>query len=277
MRGSGDVASAAAHVLFSAGYAVVMHDSARPSATRRRMAFCDAIFDGSATLAGVVARLVHDIPGLMAQAGARDFIAVTTLDFDRILPALRPEVLVDARMRKHDRPEMQIALAPFTIGLGPNFAAGVTVHAAVETGWGPDLGKVVWQGTTRPLEGEPQTIAGHARDRYVYAPAAGIFRTRLHVGDRVSEGQDIAAVDGTVLRAPISGILRGLTHDDVPVAKKTKVIEVDPRGEEANVVGIAERPRRIALGILEAVRTWERGIRRVEASDSIKPECKDAP
>ena len=42
------------------------------------------------------------------------------------------------------------------------------------------------------------------------------------------------------LRAPIDGILRGLTHDGVPVAKKTKVIEVDPRADLARITGISQ-------------------------------------
>ncbi len=258
VRGSGDVGSAAAHALYKAGYAVAIHDSPAPAATRRRMAFCDAIFDGSASLAGISARLARDAGDLAAILTVRDAVAVTTLDLPAVLFALRPEVLVDARMRKHERPEAQITLAPLTVGLGPNFTAGATVHAAVETGWNEDLGKVLWRGATRPLEGEPQTIAGHARDRYVYAPAAGVFRTALRIGDMVSEGQEIAFIDGVSLRAPIAGILRGLTHDGVSVARKTKVIEVDPRGSESNVVGIAERPGRIAAGVVVAVREWEK-------------------
>jgi hypothetical protein len=50
VRGSGDIGSAVAHTLFKADYTIVIHDSARPSATRRRMSFCDAIFDGNAAL-----------------------------------------------------------------------------------------------------------------------------------------------------------------------------------------------------------------------------------
>jgi xanthine dehydrogenase accessory factor len=52
-------------------------------------------------------------------------------------------------------------------------------------------------------------------------------------------------------------MLRGLTHDSVPVAKKAKVIEVDPRGAKAQIAGIAERPLRIAQGVLEAINTRE--------------------
>jgi xanthine dehydrogenase accessory factor len=269
IRGSGDVGSAVAHTLFRAGYAVVVHDAPKPSATRRKMSFCDAIFDGTAALDGVSARLLDDIPKLAASLTAHDLVPLTTMDLSSILAALKPDVLVDAQMRKHDQPEVQIMLAPFTIGLGPNFIAGETVHAAIETGWNEELGRVIWQGATRPLEGEPQTIAGHARDRYVYSPAIGVFRTTLQVGDTVSAGQEVARVNELPLCAPIDGILRGLTHDGAPVARKSKVIEVDPRVAQAQISGIAERPRRIAQGVLEAIKTWECGLAAMEKSSGI--------
>jgi xanthine dehydrogenase accessory factor len=256
VRGSGDIGSAVAYALFKADFAVVIHDSAKPSATRRKMAFCDAIFDGHAVLAGVPAQLFEDIAELPVRLAAHDLVAMNTKEFSQVISILQPEILIDARMRKHDQPEIQIRLAPFTIGLGPNFIAGKTVHAAVETGWNEELGKVILNGATRPLEGEPQSIEGHARDRYVYAPAAGTFRTELQIGNMVSSGQMVARVDEIALTAPISGIVRGLTHDGVPVAKKTKVIEVDPRGEHAQISGIAERPRRIAQGALEAIKGY---------------------
>ena len=260
VRGSGDVGSAVAHRLFQAGYAVVLHDSAQPAATRRKMSFCDAIFDGSAVLEGVRARLFDDLCEVTSCFSSHELVPVVTQDISEVLGALRPEVLVDARMRKHEQPEIQINCASFTIGLGPNFVAGQTVHAAVETGWSEGLGQVIWQGATRPLEGEPQTIAGHARDRYVYAPVAGMFHTLLRIGDVVAAEQEVARVGEIPLHAPIGGMLRGLTHDGVPVTKKAKVIEVDPRGHPAKVQGIVERPGRIARGVLEAVKQWERRV-----------------
>ncbi|MBN2319798.1 MAG: EF2563 family selenium-dependent molybdenum hydroxylase system protein [Acidobacteria bacterium] len=256
VRGSGDVASAVAHILFENGYPVIMHDTPQPSATRRKMSFCDAIFNGFSTLAGVNSQHINNIPELISSLGSHDLLPITTLELPNILDDLKPDILIDARMRKHHQPEVQITLAPLTVGLGPNFTAGETVHAAVETGWNEELGKVIWNGPTRPLEGEPQKIAGHARDRYVYAPAAGIFRTNLNVGDMVVSGKEIARIDDTPLRANIDGMLRGLTHDGVPVAEKTKVIEVDPRGARAKISGIGERPGRIARGVLEAVKIW---------------------
>jgi len=260
VRGSGDVGSAVAHTLFQADYDVTIHDSAQPTATRRKMSFCDAMFDGSALLEGVCAQHFYDLSEAAAHLASHDLIPLTTLDLSDLLATLRPDVLVDARMRKHDVPEIQITLAPFTIGLGPSFVAGETVHAAVETGWNDDLGQVVWRGATRPLEGEPQTIAGHARDRYVYAPSAGIFHTSLQIGDTVTAGQEVARLGEIPLHAPIDGKLRGLTHDGVPVARKAKIIEVDPRGEKAQISGMAERPKRIARGVLQAVQAWESNL-----------------
>ena len=255
VRGSGDVGSAVAHLLLRSGHAVLIHDVGRPAAPRRGMAFADAVFDGTCTLDGVRARRVDDLAELAAAVAARDDVCVTTAELGRVLAAVRPEVLVDARMRKHEQPEDQRDLAALTIGLGPNFVAGKTTHLAIETQWGDALGAVLAAGATRALAGEPRSFDGHARDRFVYAPAAGILRTGAAIGDRVRAGDVVATIGEEPLAAPLDGILRGLTHDGVPVQAGAKVIEVDPRGEPSAVVGVGARPRRIAEGVLRAVAT----------------------
>jgi xanthine dehydrogenase accessory factor len=73
----------------------------------------------------------------------------------------------------------------------------------------------------------------------------------------VEKGQEIAEIGSTTLTAPLDGVLRGVTRDGVPVASRTKVIEVDPRGADAEVRGISERPCRIADGVLKAIREWD--------------------
>jgi xanthine dehydrogenase accessory factor len=77
VRGSGDVGSAVAHTLFRDGYAAFLHDSAQPTATRRKMAFCDAIFDGVAVLGGVQARDMIGISEITANPALRDLIPIT--------------------------------------------------------------------------------------------------------------------------------------------------------------------------------------------------------
>jgi xanthine dehydrogenase accessory factor len=253
VRGSGDIGSAVAHVLFRAGYAIAIHDTPQPTATRRKMAFTDAIFDGHAWLEGVEARRADDLAQLLELLIARQAIPVIVLDLTLVLEAMSPDVLIDARMRKHHRPEVQRGLARLSIGLGPNFVAGETTDLAIETGWGDELGRVITQGATRPMAGEPRAIAGYGRGRYVYAPSAGIFFTSLDIGDPVNAGQVVAHIDASPLLSPLNGVLRGLTHNNVPVTAGAKVIEVDPRGSTAIVSGIGERPGRIAGGVLQAI------------------------
>jgi xanthine dehydrogenase accessory factor len=256
IRGSGDIASAVAWRLFQAGFSPVLHDDPQPAATRRKMAFSDAAFDGSTRLEGLEARRIDDPALLEAILAAHEFIPFFVCDFSMLLKNLRLQALVDARMRKHAEPENQISLAALTIGLGPNFTAGGNVHLAVETGRGTDLGQVIHSGGARPLQGEPVELGGHARERYIYAPAAGLFRSACQIGESVSQGQVIAHLDGAPLAAPLSGVLRGLTRDGVRVAEHAKVIEIDPRGAEAQVEGIAARPARIAQGVLEALQGY---------------------
>lgn len=256
VRGAGDIGSAVAHSLFQAGYAVLIHDVPRPSSTRRGMAFTDAIFDGRATLAGIEAvRLggTTDIRDTLAEHVA---VLIAVTDFSGVLKLAAPDILVDARMRKHSQPEVQRGLAKLTIGLGPNFVARETTDLVIETSWGEALGRVLRSGASLPLAGEPRSLAGHARNRYVYAPIEGVFTTTRQIGETVHQGDLVAEIGWTTLAAPLDGLLRGLTHDGVPVSEGTKVIEVDPRGPSGEVYGIGERPRRIAEGVLQGIHDW---------------------
>lgn len=253
VRGSGDVGSAVAHRLFRSGHPVVIHDAPWPAAPRRGMAFTDAVFDGACALDGVRARRVDDVATLAAALADPEAVWVTTGEFDSVLAAVAPDVLVDARMRKRAHPEVQLGLAPLTIGLGPNFVAGQTTHLAIETIWGDDLGAVIRSGPTHALAGEPRSFDGHARDRFIYAPVAGVMRTDAAIGQQVKAGEQVAAIDGERLLAPLDGILRGLTHDGVPVERGAKVVEVDPRREIKAVIGLGPRPKRIAEGVQAAI------------------------
>jgi xanthine dehydrogenase accessory factor len=251
IRGCGDVGSAVAHALLRSGHEIVIHDVALPAAPRRGMAFADAIFDGACELDGVRARRVDDVARLREVAS--DEVLLTTAALDDVLGAVAPDVLVDARMRKRAQPEPQRGLAALTIGLGPNFVAGKTTDLAIETQWGDDLGAVVVQGPTKRFGGEPRAFEGHARDRFVYAPVAGVMRTQAQIAQAVREGETVAAIGDEPLLAPLGGILRGLVHDGVPVDAGAKVLEVVPRGDIAKVSGIGPRPRRIAEGVLAAM------------------------
>ncbi len=252
VRGCGDIGSAVAHALFAAGHAVLIHDVADPGFARRGMAFTDAMYEGTACLEGVVGRRMSDIFSIRLMLKQHLEIPLATDRFAKVLEYLRPQVLIDARMNKHSIPERQSGLAPLTIGLGPNFVAGETTDLVVETAW-QALGRIIESGSSLPLSGEPRPINGHGRERYVYAPADGRFETDCVIAAKVSRGETVASIGAAVIRAPLDGCLRGITHAGASVTVGTKVVEIDPRGDPARSFGIAERPKKLALAVLAAV------------------------
>jgi xanthine dehydrogenase accessory factor len=253
VRSAGDVGAAVAVLLFRAGYGVALHDDPAPATSRRGMAFTDAVFGGEAVLDGITAKRIDQSAALSDALQAREIVPVTIIPFADVLQIAPWSVLIDARMRERAVPENQRGLAPLVIGLGPNFVAGENVDLAIETSWGDRLGTIIKAGATLPLAGEPRAVGGISRARFIYAAVAGCFRTAARIGSHVEAGEVVATIGAVPLTAPLSGVIRGLTHSGVPVAVGTKIIEVDPRGDPAAVFSLGERPRRIAEGVRRAV------------------------
>ena len=171
-----------------------------------------------------------------------------------VLAAFLPDVLVDARMRKRAQPEPQRGLAPLTIGLGPSFVAGETTDLAIETQWGDALGAVVTQGPTQPLGGEPRAFDGHARDRFVYAPVAGVH---AHAGgDRAGasrRGRRSRRSATSRCTHRWTGSCAGSSTTACRSPRARRCSRSTRAGSVSKVFGIGPRPRRIAEGVLEAM------------------------
>jgi len=250
--GCGDVGSAVAHRLFLHGADVVIADTDEPAHHRRGMAFTDAWFTGTATLEGVVAQSVSQTAGLLSTLADMDAIARTSASPAEVAAVLQPDALVDARMRKRAVPDDLRALAPIVVGLGPGFAPGQNCTVAIETAWSEHLGEVLRDRPASPLAGEPRALGGAGRERFVYARDAGVWCTAARIDDRVANGAPIGTLDGVPVFAPLSGALRGLTHDGVTVRVGQKLVEVDPSAQADNH-GLGARPSVIARGVARAL------------------------
>jgi xanthine dehydrogenase accessory factor len=255
--GGGDVGSAVAHRLFGQGMCVLLSERPRSAHARRGMAYTDALFDGTAMLEDIEARLVSDVSGVTDGWQAARYIPIITLPEDMLLRNLRFDALVDATMRRDRTPPDLRCGAEWTVGLGPGYRAGLNCTVAIETQWGPSMGAVLREGATAERRGGPRPLAGVGRERFVSAPVAGIWRTSAVLGCPVRAGEPVGCVLGTagqfVLRAPIDGRLRGLARDGVEVHAEQRLVEVDPR-EPPQIFGLGERPLAIARGVVEALR-----------------------
>lgn len=250
--GCGDVGSAVAHQLYRAGARVLLCDFAQPAHARRGMSFIDALFEGAASLEGVVARHVTTLQAVRDLWDAGDAIPIVALPEHDVALAIHFDVVVDATMRRSAVAVDRRRLAAMAIGLGPGFAPGLNCDVAIETQWGDALGAVLRDRGTAPLSGGPPLLGGAGRERFVSAKTAGPWRTRAAIGDAVAAGDVVGTVDGVPLHAPLEGRLRGLTHDGASVVAGDSVIEVDPR-TPPQVFGLGTRPLAVARGVCEAL------------------------
>jgi xanthine dehydrogenase accessory factor len=249
LRGGGDLATGVAWRLTRAGFPVVVCELAQPLTVRRSVALSSAVQEGRVDVEGMV--------GVLAEAGAARDLARSGVVPVLVAPALPPldaSVVVDARMAKHAQ-DTTMHDAPFVVGLGPGFAAGRHCHAVVETMRGAHLGRVLWIGAALLDTGTPGEIGGRGHERVLRAPAAGIARWQVQIGDAVAAGAVLGTVDGHAVHAPFDGLVRGLVADNTWVPLGLKIGDVDPR-LDTEWREISDKALAIGGGAVEAVLTW---------------------
>ncbi len=251
LRGGGDLATGVAARLWRAGMSVVVTEIAQPLAIRRLVALAEAVYAGETHVEDLTAIRVDSL-AQARRALAMRRIPVLVDPLAECRKELRPEVLVDGRMRKR-APEFGMEAALLVVGLGPGFTAGADCHAVVETQRGHHLGRVIWQGLADPDTGVPEAVRGHAGDRVLRAPADGELHDGVPLGTRVTSGTTLARVGTAALSAPFDGVLRGLMHDGLEVRRGQKVGDVDPRGDIAFCRQISDKALAVGGGVVEAI------------------------
>ena len=284
VRGGGDIATGTIRTLRRAGFPVLILESVHPSAIRRTVALSEAVYEGSATVEDVSVTLAHNLDEaeyLLFQDGIamlvdpdgaaiRDIIhsGAKYAEWDTGLTTLEGggrhlflTCVVDAILAKKNLGTTK-DMAPLVIALGPGFTAGRDCDVVIETMRGHSLGRAITEGEALHNTGTPGLIAGHAQDRVIHSPAAGIVKTCAAIGDIVEEGQPIASIipeessprlgePGVPVRATFTGLLRGLIRDGYPVPEGFKIADIDPRASEHdNCFRISDKARAIGGAVL---------------------------
>ena len=299
-RGAGDLATGIIHRLHRAGHRVIALETDYPAAIRRQVSFCEAVYDGSAAVEGVTARLVpaladaetdtetysgiNDTPAAHIASEKWDSAAIeAVLEAGEVpllidqkgesIALLKPDVVVDAIIAKKNL-GTTIDMAPLVIGVGPGFTAGQDVHLVIESMRGHNLARIITDGMAQPNTGVPGNIAGFTSERVIHAPAAGYIHDVRKIGDIVQKGDEIARIypdkesydnalsEYVPVNATITGIIRGLIREGYYFRKGFKIADIDPRESEiTNCFTISDKARSIAGSVLEAVSAFEHGIR----------------
>ena len=256
VRGGGDIATGTIHRLHRCGYPVMVLETGYPSAIRRQVAFSEAVYDGTSQVEGTVCVRVKDFGEAKKVLKEGDVPLMVDPDC-QVLKEVRPWAWVDAILAKKNLGTNR-QMADKTIALGPGFYAGRDVDLVVETMRGHNLGRLIGNGEAQANTGVPGVIAGYGKERVIHSPAGGILLDKVHIGDKVKKGQNIAVIvtgQGEVaVEATLDGLVRGLIRPGYPVTKGLKIADIDPRESEfENCFTISDKARCIAGSVLEGL------------------------
>lgn len=254
VRGGGDLATGTIYKLYQCGFEVIVLEIPNPSAIRRKVSFCEAVYDNSCTVEGVSAVLA-DSEERIDELLTEGKIPLLTDGDGKWITKLRPDILVDGILAKRNL-GTRMDMADITIALGPGFTAGKDVHAVIETKRGHSLGRVIYDGSAIPDTGIPGIIGGAGKERVIHAPASGSIENLREIGDVVEKGETLALIGEEKVPVPasISGILRGIIRNGYPVGRGLKIADIDPRlTERENCFTISDKARCIAGGVVEAI------------------------
>lgn len=262
IRGGGDLASGTIHCLARCGFPVLVLETAHPSAIRRQVAFSEAVYDGTASLEGILCQKAETLPEAL-DIIKKGTVALLVDETCSVLEELRPWALIDGILAKKNLGTRR-DMADKTIALGPGFTAGKDVDLVIETKRGHNLGRILTEGCAAPNTGIPGMIGGFGKERVIHAPADGLIHPQVSIGDHVEKGQLLALIhphkyetrsascpNAIPVYASLTGLLRGMIRDGYPVTKGFKIADIDPReGEYENCFTISDKARCIAGSVL---------------------------
>lgn len=247
VKGGNYIASGIIHRLTGCGFNVLVIEGENPSEIRRRVSFCEAVFDGETKVEGVACVRVRDIDEarLVFATGKAALIVDEGEDF---LKSLKPRILIDAKMSAK-KTGTNLGIADYVIALGAGFFAGSDADCVIETMPGHRLGSVIYSGYA--LSG---TGAGEDYSKPVHSPVSGEIRNICTIGDRVEKGDVIAKIGYTDVLSPAAGVLRGIIRNSYNVARGMTIAEIawGPFQEECCFT-MCDRTRCISGSVLEEV------------------------
>ena len=262
VRGGGELARGTIHALYRAGFKVLVLEQKEPSATRRRVAFSEAMYRGESKVERIVCHKAKNLIEAKERLKKGELVMLEDPEA-RCVRELKPQVLVDAIL-SHSTNGTTKDMAEHTIALGPGFCAGRDVDVVVETMRGHNLGRLIYEGySARSQDIYSSTVGASANmEHLIFAPEEGTVDILSTISLMVKKGEPLAQLhtpDGRTIeiKATIDGVLRGALHRGSKVKKDQKIADIHPTMGQEECFTISDKARCVAGSVLEAVMVWE--------------------
>jgi xanthine dehydrogenase accessory factor len=256
IRGGGDLASGIAVRLFRSGIKVIIAEISQPLAVRRFVSFAEAVYSHSIKIEEINGVLVDSIHRISPKVLKACIPVIVDEDLSTIME-LKPQVVIDARMRKIES-NMPLSRQVTHIGIGPGFTVGKNCDCIVETKRGPFLGRVYWDGSAESDTGLPDKVGNFEKERVLRAPTNGKVKAFSRIGDLLEPGEIIAEVGNMQVTAPFKGVLRGMIHEGLEITTGLKIGDLDPRCDPLLCSLVSDKALAIGGGVLEAILSKEK-------------------
>jgi xanthine dehydrogenase accessory factor len=252
IRGGGETGTAIAHKLTRSHFRVCITELAFPSSINRGSSFSEAIFTSTKTVEDIVAE--RAIPSLehIYKVWRNGNIPIVVDPELSVKPLLQPDVLINAMMLQRET-NTKITDAPLVIGIGTGFTVGTNVHMVIDTNIGSNLGKVLIEGKSEIAADDGAGTDSMSKEIEVLADDAGVFTTDRNIGHTVLAGDIVGNLNEVPLKAPISGILRGILRNEIKVLANARLFDIDPLHDKKICFTIRDSMRAVAGGVLEAI------------------------
>ena len=265
VRGGGELGSGIAHCLHRAGFRVLILEQKKPTATRRKVSFSDAMYRGETEVERVTCYKAKNLADAQKRLKKGDVMMIADPEAECVAE-LKPDVLIDAIVA-HENHGMKKDLAAHTIALGPGFCAGRDVDVVVETGRGHNLGRLIYEGYSSKDADHGNGTVGESPniEHLVFAPADGRVEMLRTISLMVRKGEIIGHLhaknegkEETIeINATIDGVLRGAVYDGIKVSAGQKIADIHPTMGQEECYTISDKARCIGGSVLEAVMAWE--------------------
>ena len=121
VRGGGDIATGTIHRLVRCGYKVIVTEVENPSAIRRKVAFCEAVFDKEVFVDGVGCKKISSLE--QAEKVFSENKAALIVDPKcKMIDKIKPDILIDGILAKKNlgtTKDIDVYKRQFRLTIGP--------------------------------------------------------------------------------------------------------------------------------------------------------------